>query len=360
MKYLFIVQGEGRGHLTQAIALSDMLVRNGHQVVEVLVGKSKNREIPSFFAEKVGAPIFIYQAPNFIYSKKKKKVSLTKSILYNITPKRIKNLLHSMELIHERIKQNEPDVIINFYEMTAGLTTLRFNIDVPIIAIGHQFLMQHPNYVHGKGDEQGKFFLRLHALLCSIGATKSLALSFYPMKDSFKNRIAVVPPLLRKEVLALNPVRGEYLLGYLLNHGFSDEIKKWSYLNPKHKLDVFWDKSNEPEKLKVSASLTMHRINDTSFLEKMEQCNAYISTAGFESVCEAIYLGKPIMLVPAHIEQEINAADAIAAYGGIRAEEFNLDKLIDYLNNYTDNSQAFRDWVNEAESYFMQHLTKII
>ena len=39
MKFLFIVQGEGRGHLTQAITLEDMLQRNGHEVVEVLVVK---------------------------------------------------------------------------------------------------------------------------------------------------------------------------------------------------------------------------------------------------------------------------------------------------------------------------------
>ena len=39
MKFLFIVQGEGRGHLTQAITLEEILRRNGHEVVEVLVGK---------------------------------------------------------------------------------------------------------------------------------------------------------------------------------------------------------------------------------------------------------------------------------------------------------------------------------
>lgn len=40
MKFLFIVQGEGRGHFTQAITLEDMLLRNGHEVVEVL-GREK-------------------------------------------------------------------------------------------------------------------------------------------------------------------------------------------------------------------------------------------------------------------------------------------------------------------------------
>lgn len=46
MKFLFIVQGEGRGHLTQAITLEEMLLRNGHEVVEVLVGKSSSRTLP--------------------------------------------------------------------------------------------------------------------------------------------------------------------------------------------------------------------------------------------------------------------------------------------------------------------------
>ena len=40
MRFLFIVQGEGRGHLTQALALEEMLTRNGHEIVEVLVGRN--------------------------------------------------------------------------------------------------------------------------------------------------------------------------------------------------------------------------------------------------------------------------------------------------------------------------------
>ncbi len=48
MKFLFIVQGEGRGHFTQAITLEDMLLRNGHQVVEVLSAKVRHVPCPAF------------------------------------------------------------------------------------------------------------------------------------------------------------------------------------------------------------------------------------------------------------------------------------------------------------------------
>ena len=40
MKILFIIQGEGRGHLTQALSLRQMLQTEGHEVVGAMVGKN--------------------------------------------------------------------------------------------------------------------------------------------------------------------------------------------------------------------------------------------------------------------------------------------------------------------------------
>ena len=65
MKILFIVQGEGRGHLTQAISMERLLRSNGHEVVEVLVGKSESRRLPGFFIrEHPGSCQTVYQ-PQF-------------------------------------------------------------------------------------------------------------------------------------------------------------------------------------------------------------------------------------------------------------------------------------------------------
>lgn len=64
MKILFIVQGEGRGHLTQAISMEKLLRSNGHEVVEVLVGKSESRRLPGFLSEHSGACQTVYQ-PEF-------------------------------------------------------------------------------------------------------------------------------------------------------------------------------------------------------------------------------------------------------------------------------------------------------
>ena len=55
MRVLFIVQGEGRGHLTQALTMEALLRREGHEVVGALVGKSSARELPAFFTRGMKA-----------------------------------------------------------------------------------------------------------------------------------------------------------------------------------------------------------------------------------------------------------------------------------------------------------------
>ena len=65
MKFLFTVQGEGRGHFTQSLALASMLRKHGHEVVAVLVGKDDSRQIPRFYLDKINAPVFDFRSPNF-------------------------------------------------------------------------------------------------------------------------------------------------------------------------------------------------------------------------------------------------------------------------------------------------------
>jgi uncharacterized protein (TIGR00661 family) len=360
MRYLFIVQGDGRGHMTQAIALSDILRRNGHEVVEVLVGKSKVREIPDFFYKKIGAKVRVFDTLSFVFKKDKKHIHLLKTLLFNITPKRLRKYKRSIEKIHRRIKKNEPDVVVNFYELLTGLTYLRFSTDTPIVNIGHQYLLKHPGYSQGKSDEQGMMFLRLHTLLCGVGAVKTLALSFYPMKDYIPERIAVVPPLLRSEVLTIKPSEGNYILGYMLNQGYENEVRAWHEKHPGIKLHFFWDKQGVAGELRIDKTLTLHTIDDEKFLNFMGGCHGYVTTAGFESVCEALYLGKAVMMIPAHIEQEVNAADVASFGGGIVGNNFDMSVLLDYMETKQYSNNSFRDWVASAEGIFLRHLTTLV
>ena len=360
MKYLFIVQGDGRGHMTQAITLSDILQRNGHEVVEVLVGKSKEREIPPFFVKKVNARVRTFETPSLVLKKNKKNLHLTKTLLYNVSPKRLKIYAKSIAMLHERIKVLKPDAVINFYEMLVGFTHLRYNLKTPIIAIGHQYLLRHPDFKFAEKESKKTFIVRLQTLLCNIGAVKSLGLSFYPMKDSIPQHLAVVPPLIRKEVRDMKPVCKDYILGYMVNQGYEKEVRQWHTKNPNTELHIFWDKKDASATHKVDETLSFHTLDDEKFLLYMSQCKGYITTAGFESVCEAMYLDKPIMMIPVHIEQEINAADAASVNAGIIGDSFNISLLMDSLKTRTFDNQAFKKWVDSAEEVFVRHLTTFV
>ena len=359
MKYLFIIQGEGRGHLTQAISLSSILRKNGHEVVGALVGKNKDRVIPKFFYDKIGTEVITYNSPNFVWNKAETDVKLFQTVVSNMTTSKFRDYNKSMDLIHNEIKEREPDVVINFYELLAGLTNLRYNEQTPFISMAHQYLIMHSQYPFRKMDKQKMLYLKLNTFLSSYGSSKKLGLSFYDMEEDTNNNISIVPPLLRDEVLKLKPTQGDYILTYIVVKGFAEEIMKWHYENPKHKLHVFWDKNTESEETEIDDTLTFHKINDIKFLEYLANCKAFVTTAGFESVCEAMYLNKSIMMIPTHVEQKINSLDAQSSGIGIASNDFNITKILNLSNTKSEGDKSFNSWIESAESQYLNHLTTI-
>lgn len=68
--------------------------------------------------------------------------------------------------------------------------------------------------------------------MTSLGAKERLALSFRHMNDDPQNHIRVIPPLLRREVTLHEPYSGDYIHGYMVNAGFSENVMKWHRQHP--------------------------------------------------------------------------------------------------------------------------------
>lgn len=353
MKFLFIVQGEGRGHLTQAITLENVLLRSGHEVVEILVGKSESRRLPGFFTRSVHAPVKQFVSPNFLPTPANKRVNITRSVLYNIA--KVLEYLRSMHYINERIIKTGADMVINFYELLTGLTYFLYRPAVPQVCIGHQYLFLHKDFEMPEKHKIGMKLLNMFTRLTALGAKEYLALSFRSMKDDKSKRIKVVPPLLRRDVFRQEVTNGDYIHGYMVNSGFSECIMRWHKEHPETPLRFFWDRWEETPVKKIDETLSFYQLDDVEFLRQMSGCKAYASTAGFESVCEAMYLGKPLMMVPAHIEQECNAYDAMKSSAGIVDDDFDLAKLLKFAETYKPDTR-FREWVNSAEYMIVNEL----
>src|SRR5262245_37181972 len=67
MRILFTVQGEGRGHLTQALAVQQSLSRLGHELVAVVAGRNSVRALPEFFRRSFEVPVIELPSPGFVF-----------------------------------------------------------------------------------------------------------------------------------------------------------------------------------------------------------------------------------------------------------------------------------------------------
>jgi len=79
-----------------------------------------------------------------------------------------------------------------------------------------------------------------------------------------------------------------------------------------------------------------------------------VCTAGFESVSEAAWLGKPLLLVPVenHVEQQVNAIDAQQFGVGLADQSFNLDRLAELPERLP--TEKFHAWMACGSRKFFQ------
>jgi len=354
------VQGEGRGHMTQSIAMKRMLENAGVSVDEVLIGSSDRREVPPFYYNKIKANVTSIESPNLSADKKNRSVNVLRTLIKN--SKNIPAYRKSLRMIDEKIRTYRPDLIINFYEPLAGIYYMFHKCKVPMICIGHHYLFHHPDFNMPDRKLLDKITLRLYTSLTAYGATRKLALSFYPLKDCTEKSIYVIPPLLRSEVLEKQPVNGNYLLVYLLNSGYMNDVIKWHEKNPSIILHCFVDKKEIKDVVQYHEHLYFHQLNDQKFVEMMAGARGLITTAGFESVCEAMYLKKPALIVPVegHYEQFCNSRDAFKAGAGIYDDRFDISRFLGFLAQYKQNNERYLEWVKLSQELTLKQIRSVL
>jgi uncharacterized protein (TIGR00661 family) len=360
LRCLFIVQGEGRGHLTQAMSLRRRLTQSGHQVEGVVVGKSRCRAVPSFFEEAFAAPVTYVDSPSFVPDRDDRSVRLGATLVHEVA--RTPAFLDGLAAIDAAVERHDPDVIVNFFEPLAGLYAVRYRPEVPIVAIAHQYMFHHPTYEFPPGRRLQRWAARTFASVTAWGAARRLALSLYPAPDRRADGLVVLPPLLR-EALFRQPTErsAPFFLVYLLNSGYAEELIRWHEQHPDVRLHCFWDRPDAAAVEHYDDTLTFHQLDDRKFLSLMARCRGVVSTAGFESIAEAMYLGKPVQVVPVegHYEQLCNAFDTARVQAGIRTTRFDLSRLQAFLSRHSTDAAHFRRWVRESQSHFVREIEAV-
>lgn len=173
----------------------------------------------------------------------------------------------------------------------------------------------------------------------------NIALSLFPLRSSSREAICILPPLLRSTALKLTPTAGDHLLVYHNSGGEREDILAQCQGIPTR---VYGYGNDSDETI---GTVQFRRASSEGFLQDLASCRAYASRAGFESVAEAMLLGKPCQLVPQNrqYEQRMNALHA-ARLGAV------VSKRFDYRAAYNNRQRTLLDrgWLSSAHERFRE------
>lgn len=349
----FVVQGEGRGHMTQALALARFLKDAGHTVERVWVGASPFREVPSYFRDGLDTEIESFDAP--VQVPDSERVGASPLGTAADVFRRFPSFLRAARRIHD--DSTHLDVVVNFLDIVAALSRVLHGGRVPFLSVAHNYVFLHPDLhpLPGGGWTQSSVLGWTRAT--STRSRLRLALSFVPREPVPAERLVVVPPLLREGLDEMEPGDDGFLLAYALNPGYGDMLAEWHRGRPDVRVRCYLEGGAGALSAPPPGGFDVRDLSQTEFLRDLARCRAFVGSAGFESLCEAFYLGKPVLAVPTRgqYEQSLNAWDA-QRHGAARAGDYgDLDRFWDELPTPTETAvRAFRAWVRAAPEHHVR------
>jgi len=336
--------------MSQAIALQEYLEKAGHSVEAVYVGCDASGSVPDYFQAIFKKRLHRFFSPYFLRTPNKKGIYVGRTLLFNLLRTFI--YLREVRRLRKDIVSLKPDVIFNFYDLVGALAMKKADPAIKRIGIGHHFYLHLKGYPSDGGSGFHRWLLTLHTRLIIKSCDRVLALSYREEADNAG--IQVAPPMIRTAYRQTAYRPGNRYLVYLLNGGFLFDLILMARENPDFRADVFT--SLVPE-MELPPGIQVHPLQDVKFREKMGTCRGLITTAGFDAVAEAAFLGIPLLVIPSqnHFEQRCNSKDVVRS---------GLGKAVEYLVPGMENQMTRPDnreycsWVEKAEERIIKSMEK--
>ncbi len=337
MRIVYGVHGYGRGHATRALAVLPHLAHR-HKVLVLAGGDAYAAIWPDY-------PVVRIPTLGFAYGRNSGRRSNWQTLRLNL-PAALDLTLQGpvFGMVRDTIQDFAADVVIGDAE--AWTHRVAQSMKIPRISFDHIGIMAHchPEIEwHDRPEAcMDTFFYRT-----LMGRPERVIVSsFYPAPPR-RPGVCVVGTLPRQAVREARPTRGEHLLAYFNqgHHQFRPQLLEaleqvgcpvHVYGTPRrgrHGLLTFLPPSNLP------------------FIEDLAACRAVISTAGNQLMGEAVYLDKPVLVMPERcVEQRLNAA-AVERLGiGMRTtpDEFTAECVKAFLANEHQYIMQMRHHVRDG------------
>jgi len=296
MKILYGVVGEGMGHAMRSRVVLEHLVAGGHEVEIMASGRAVD------FLSKRFEDVNRIHGLHMIYEENRVRRGRT---FWSNVVSGAAGLPGNIAAYFELIRGFSPDVVVSDFESWTYLFGSLHRI--PVISIDNMQIIhraEHPPEItagHEAEFQLTKAFIKAKLPGC---ARYLITTFFYPPLR--KPDTSLHAPILRPEILAATPTRGDHLLVYQTAEGHGALLDA---LRASGRECRIYGMKRGLEAEVVEGTLRYRPFSEKGFIDDLASCRAVIAGGGFTLMGEAVYLRKPMLAVPLGLqfEQVLNA-----------------------------------------------------
>ena len=284
MKILYGVQGTGHGHISRARVVLPKL-RELAEVDVLISGYNFHLDLDGEIAFKARGVSLTYDRNG--------SVDFLETALK----------LNPVKLIQDiqSVPVGEYDFIVNDFEPVTAWAAQAAGI--PCVGISHQASFMSPNV-----PRPARRSLMAEGVMKHFAPFSTPVGSHYLRYDDF-----IEPPIVRSQIKELNPSLGDHITVYL--PAFDHETLCSVFNNIRQIQWHIFSPTCENEYQK--GNVLVKPVGKDTFLKSFESCLGVVSSTGFETTSESMFLGKKLLTIPIRnqYEQLCNAA-ALEELGG--------------------------------------------
>jgi uncharacterized protein (TIGR00661 family) len=296
LKILYGVVGEGMGHAVRSRVVLEHLLVRGHEIEIMASGRAAD-----FLANRFRGVRRIHGL-HIVYEENRMKLAAT--VGSNLVAG-TGGIPANVSAYFELIRGFAPEAVISDFESWTYVYGKAHGL--PVISVDNIQIVnrcRHPPEVtagHEVDYRLARAFIRSKLPFCFHYIVTTF---FFP--EVCKPRTTRVPPILRPEILAAQPTRGDHLLVYQTAEGNTGLARTLAGTGMECRI---YGMRRGIQEEQVEGNLRYRPFDEAGFIADLASARAVICGGGFTVLGEAVYLRKPTLSVPVRgqFEQILNA-----------------------------------------------------
>ncbi len=351
-RILYGVAGEGMGHAIRSRVVIDHLSRS-HDVQVVVSGRAhgylKALERDRLGVNKIWGLSIVYED---------NEVQNFRTVLANVTGAAFGGWPRNVKAYFDLAHAFQPDVVVSDFESWSYLFARTQGL--PCISVDNNQIVnrgEHPPEVIA--DHEGEYLVAKAVVKAKLPGCFHYLIATFFQPIAVKRRTTLLPPVLRPDILAARPERGEHLLVYQTstsNTALPEILRRAGRECRIYGLrrDLAADERD--------GNLLWRPFSEPSFIEDLRTARAVVSGGSFTLMSEAVYLGKPMLAVPVkrQFEQILNARYLERLGYGVAAEAIDDAVLAGFLARLPDLERGLAGYRQDGNRELLAKLDETI